>query len=101
MNKHQFDSLKRALECAPASLRGEAWQALYNEVLGNGFVVTGLDAHGLVEHLSRAGELTKVMHEACSMYGFELVIDEDVTTRLRAEPVKCGKCDETIRPDHS
>jgi hypothetical protein len=44
-----------------------------------------MSAKQIVEHLSRVGELTNVLNEAAAMYGFTLVIDEDVATRLNAK----------------
>lgn len=49
-----------------------------------GFLVEGLDARGLVQHLSVRGELHDVLQEAASMYGFDLVLDDEVQHRLRA-----------------
>ena len=43
-----------------------------------------VDARGLVEHLSASGKLPAVLKEAASMYGFDLVLDEQVAHQLRA-----------------
>lgn len=51
-----------------------------------GFIVTGLDAPGIVDHLSRCGELRAVLDAACALYGLQLRMAEDVAHTLDAVP---------------
>jgi hypothetical protein len=73
-----------AIEFAPTKLRQQAMLALRDDIVANGFVVTGLNARGLVEKLSQSGMLTEVLKEACAMYGFDLRIATDVQHTLDA-----------------
>lgn len=49
------------------------------------------DARELVEELSREGKLIDVLKEACSLYGMELHLDDDVQFRLNAKTTTGAK----------
>lgn len=56
-----------------------------------GFLITGLDAAGLVKLLSEKNVLTDVMREACALYGMELVMtDKHTLTMQRTGPHAFG-----------
>lgn len=51
-----------------------------------GFLITGLEAHGLVKLLSEKGVLSQVLEAACALYGMHLKVTDQYTLTLERTP---------------